>query len=669
MQNRGEVAVPRDHPEASADGKFLSRAMQLPNAMFGTHGDKLDIPAGGASLLQDKRRSQFHVHRLAASINNGPIRGGAADDRRQNQKSVAKAGDAAAMAIKGIHEDGSPRLHFRDARLRCGNVQRSGSATRDNRTGESVLNQQVMRAGQQSQRLAYRPRLFGLIFQEQEMPLVSHDSGKLQPRQSGDLPRERQCRLSRLHADAMHADVDFQDRANSQARCRHRPADRLGLGDAVHAENRVGNAPQFHQATNFFRPGQHIGNEQIANPRGCEDFRLAEFGARQTAGSRGQQLATYLHRLVALGMGAPANLVLAADCSDLGDVGFQGVQIDAESWSIELILRQADERHGGLSGGEFAGNNVDSYNMQLTSNRPADTRLMPTNITWRTSFSASALHAAEMLARGNKLAESRLAEAIAVPAALLDQEIMAAQVPAARFWRHLVALAASIESNRELALAALVKTVGRGPTADRMEPRLTACIAGVESAFGQCLPKLDEELPLRSGPLREQWEARGPGLLTMIGGLTEQILLAEEAQVVVVHPALGGGGEAYLPGNQVRLEGMLANPHPDLPEVVRLAWLLSQLQLDLPAISENIHADRLPHIAGFAMLPVVLKAAEEVELVRFSPELIERAITVWKVRVPPNVSATSVLLQWWETYLESRPPFRVALAALDQMFG
>jgi hypothetical protein len=114
---------------------------------------------------------------------------------------------------------------------------------------------------------------------------------------------------------------------------------------------------------------------------------------------------------------------------------------------------------------------------------------------------------------------------------------------------------------------------------------------------------------------------------------------------------------------------VLANPHAELPEIVRLGWLIAQLQLDLPAYSETIHAERLPHLARLAMLPATLQAAETVELVRWSPDLVQQAISRWQLLVPADVDAPQLLLDWWETYQQSRPAFAVALHALDEMFG
>lgn len=287
---------------------------------------------------------------------------------------------------------------------------------------------------------------------------------------------------------------------------------------------------------------------------------------------------------------------------------------------------------------------------------------MATTLHWRVSSSASALHAAAAMVRGEALADVELAGALAEAAVLLQAAIQSAPVPAERFWQILLGVSASIESNHELARLALVKTVGRGTAVESAEPRIAAAITAIEAAFHRNLPKLAEELPLRMGPLRMQWEARGPGFLRQIGNLTEEALLVEQAEVVVIHPARGGGGEVWLPGNQVRVEGVLANPHPHLPEVVRLGWLISQLNLDLPALSENVQSDRLPRVAQLAMLPAALAAGQMVELCQDSPELLAEALNAWHL-----AADAIVLTQWWETYRDSRPPFAVALAALDKM--
>jgi hypothetical protein len=173
---------------------------------------------------------------------------------------------------------------------------------------------------------------------------------------------------------------------------------------------------------------------------------------------------------------------------------------------------------------------------------------------------------------------------------------------------------------------------------------------------------------MRGEPLRQQWEARGPGLWRYIGLRTEPALLVERADVLLVLPALGGGGAAHWQYNSVRIEAVLANPLHELPEVLRLAWLLSQLQLDLPMIAETVSPAKWQVVAPLVMIPVVLSAAEEVELARYDARTLALAVEQW-TGVSPEVAAkqATALESWWQTYHTSRPRFPVAFAALAEM--
>jgi len=270
---------------------------------------------------------------------------------------------------------------------------------------------------------------------------------------------------------------------------------------------------------------------------------------------------------------------------------------------------------------------------------------------------------------GRTLADARLAAALTPSAQELQRQISVAGLPSEKLWRHLLPLSATLESNRQLAEVAITKVAGKTARGEVHASALAQAITGVESAMRTALPRLEEELALRVGPLRQQWEARGPGLLFGVKRLTEEGVLPASADIIVVHPALGGGGDAFPTYNLVTVEGVLANPHHELPEVVRLGWLISQLNVDLPKYGENIHADRLPAIIQFAMLPAVLQAAEDVELVHASPQLLTKAIQAWDLPVPADIEPTGLITDWWNTYRDGRPAWGVALTALDQMFG
>jgi hypothetical protein len=281
---------------------------------------------------------------------------------------------------------------------------------------------------------------------------------------------------------------------------------------------------------------------------------------------------------------------------------------------------------------------------------------------WKISDSASCFHAAAALADGRQLLDVELAMALEPSVAGLMLECSSLGCDGRQLLNRLSMLGAEIDNNLQLASLALTKLTGSRPDESAVSA-LTRRITALETAYLQVRPQIAEELALRSEPLRAQWEARGPGLLTQLGQLAEPMIVADAATVAIVQPVLGGFGSALIPSNLVRIEGMIADPLPMLPEVVRLAWLLSQLNLDLPTFDGGLMRDRLFEIGGLALLPVVLTAAEKVELVQDVGRVLPTALVAWEL----NEEFAPALLAWWDTYHQSKPAWGTALAALDKM--
>jgi hypothetical protein len=295
---------------------------------------------------------------------------------------------------------------------------------------------------------------------------------------------------------------------------------------------------------------------------------------------------------------------------------------------------------------------------------------MPIHLRWIANVSTSCLHAADAWVRSKSLADPRLTQAFVDSAAELQDEILRSPLPPGRFWRQLLTWAHQYDNNRELASMAIRKTVRWEPQYEALTGRIADQIGRLESTVQRAIPEMLDELEMRSRPIREQWESRGPGLLHRVAQLTDERLIVENADVVLVLPALGGGGGAHLQNNSVRIEAVLTNNVLLLPEVVRLGWLLAQLNADLPVLSETLTHDRLPTLAQLAMLPAVLQAAQEVELTELNLQTLSSAIIAWHVEALPGSAAAESLLLWWQTYLETRPEWKTAMAALEKMvFG
>ena len=293
---------------------------------------------------------------------------------------------------------------------------------------------------------------------------------------------------------------------------------------------------------------------------------------------------------------------------------------------------------------------------------------------WTANRWTNCCYAAAGLARGLPPADPRLAKALREPARRLQQILAASDLPTAQFWQATIAGTHQTDDPQMLARRALRRTVGLNRADESLVARIANAIAAVEAAAAEALPTLTAELEHRGRPLRQLWEARGPGLLNTIGQLTEPRLLAERSTVVLVYPTFGGGGLASPRNGSVAIEALLTNINNRLPEVLRLGWLLSQLQQQPPVSagqSDNGRGagQRFDELAALALLPPTLQAGEAVELSSLAAETLAAAITSWRINIVTSVDLPSVLLDWWSTYTQTRPAWHVALGALDRMLA
>jgi len=299
---------------------------------------------------------------------------------------------------------------------------------------------------------------------------------------------------------------------------------------------------------------------------------------------------------------------------------------------------------------------------------PQDANLMTeTEIRWVVSHSANCFHAADAIRRGCRPADPSLAAALDEPVGRLRQTVQSLALDEASFWYHLVPLSASIENNTQLVELVLRKMIGAGEQSASTVAPLAGRVADVEAAVRRELPELIDRLTAQANAMAARWQASGPALLHVIGQRTDPRFVVPRADAIVVPEISGGDGVAHLPYNTVRIEAVATDPEPRLPETVRLAWLLAQLNVDLPVFSETIPRDRLPLVAALAMLPPALEAAVELRLLDDDPANVRMTLDTWHIANPGQVDLADVLTTWWASHLEMQPTWNVSLAALERM--
>lgn len=286
---------------------------------------------------------------------------------------------------------------------------------------------------------------------------------------------------------------------------------------------------------------------------------------------------------------------------------------------------------------------------------------------WKANVNLSTYHTAWCLTHHAELAGQCPAE-LKQAAEEIDALCSAFRVPRQRFWDQLLTLSPNVNFSNDLAQRLMQRMgLSGSSTRTRLASELQRCRREFEAAY----PKYTDEAMLRAGPLRELWLATGPGMLLLMGRMTEASLVVDHAEVVVVQPVIGGMGYAHLTTNRLHMEGLLANADARLPETMRLTWLLAQLDFERPVYSELINANRLRALAGLAMLPAVLTASAELDLGTYTLDRLEHVIHSWHLDTLglPVGAAAQITLSWWETYQAARPDWRTALTGLDQLLS
>ena len=137
------------------------------------------------------------------------------------------------------------------------------------------------------------------------------------------------------------------------------------------------------------------------------------------------------------------------------------------------------------------------------------------------------------------------------------------------------------------------------------------------------LDQLGQELALRADLVREQWLARGPGLLAE---LERQASLVPAKTVVcqLLLPFVGGYG-AVWGDNLAAVEAMLFDTSSQFPEMMRIAWLVATCWIRNQETSFGIISSSRESVY-VAAAEATLRAADTVELVPYNQESLQELL-------------------------------------------
>lgn len=177
-------------------------------------------------------------------------------------------------------------------------------------------------------------------------------------------------------------------------------------------------------------------------------------------------------------------------------------------------------------------------------------------------------------------------------------------------------------SSRE---AATIETIS-------VPPSLRAAFDSLLVALDQTMPDWAPQMPARVRPLRELWQARGAGYLRQ---LTRHLGTSDESRsagpIGAVFPITGGFGIVLPDANGILLESPLTDLDDRVPEILRLAWLVTLQQIEQTVRADGRHemATLSAEERRIAALKLTLALAEELEWMPIGLHTFERASALW----------------------------------------
>ena len=123
----------------------------------------------------------------------------------------------------------------------------------------------------------------------------------------------------------------------------------------------------------------------------------------------------------------------------------------------------------------------------------------------------------------------------------------------------------------------------------------------------------------------------------------------------MVQPMRGGDGGFAADSNRIWMEAVLTDIDPAVPEVLRIAYLLTRLAME--SFTHDTDHESLPW--SVAIIPIVLQAGANLDRCS-TPIPIDVALRVWRIT---DVNS-ELLSQWWQIFQDNDASLPVALQDL-----
>jgi hypothetical protein len=176
-------------------------------------------------------------------------------------------------------------------------------------------------------------------------PLIGLQAAEAEPAAAGDPLRESRHGRTRRNAAAIHADVDFDERGQAQARVLGRGFERRDAGFGINANRRRADSAERGKTGKLAGAGDLVADENVADAAPGQDLRFGHLLHALADGAARHLEAGDDWRLVGLRVRSKLDASLARERRHVVEIALKGVEVDEKGGRVDLVDRGA--RFGG----------------------------------------------------------------------------------------------------------------------------------------------------------------------------------------------------------------------------------------------------------------------------------------------------------------------------------
>lgn len=270
-----------------------------------------------------------------------------------------------------------------------------------------------------------------------------------------------------------------------------------------------------------------------------------------------------------------------------------------------------------------------------------------------------------------------------IEVARISERLVSTSVSESCFWDYLIDEIVSHPNDPpmtpQLCEVALLRSGHSQLQSDQTAAAIYRCLNTCRRACEDESPRLVEQLRLRYAPLKQAYEAYGPGIVRSIGnriwnGAPPKDWWPSKVTVHAVQPIHSGAAGRSSSHTTVWIEAVLTDISPLVPEWLRLVQQLTEMAIDTHT---RTHASNLQNENGpattelpwsLAMVPLVLEEAKDRGLVGGDGIPLAAALDLWQLPETQHndlESLSSVLRRWWTEVGSQAQAFPIALKQLS----